>query len=319
MVRILRRLNLAPAGMVACILLLCPLVHGAAAVTPAGKRIGWPPGFAHKVAIIGPTDDRVELSKVPGLKEIGFGRADFQQAMACTGTIICSRKVPNGIMTTWGSAASIMSANQIVTAAHVFFDPKTKQRNTSLQNCYFHNYSNRRVSIPILVTPAFEDQLRENDPRENHRRDWVVVRLASAIPNCTPYEADSSGDVLAPGAELLAISHLHKDIKNRFSGREPIGQRCKVRLTGVPFYLTDCDADAGASGSIGLVRRDGKWIPKAILIGTNPSAVNYAEFDLNKHQFTVYLGIERDFLRAIGIEPHAPSPIVPMAPASAQP
>src|SRR6516165_3640803 len=72
MVRILRRLNLAPAGMVACILLLCPLVHGAAAVTPAGKRIGWPPGFAHKVAIIGPTDDRVELSKVPGLKEIGF-------------------------------------------------------------------------------------------------------------------------------------------------------------------------------------------------------------------------------------------------------
>jgi len=196
--------------------------------------------------------------------------------MAGTGAIICSRKVANGTMTIWGSAASILSANQIVTAAHIFFDPKSKQRNSSLQNCYFHNYSNRRVSIPILVTPAFEVQLRENDPRENHRRDWAVVRLASAIPNCKPYEADASGDLLAPGAELLAISHLHKDIKNRFSGREPIGQRCNVRdgtaarLTGVPFYLTDCDADAGASGSIGLVRRNGKWIPKAILIGTNP-------------------------------------------------
>src|SRR5215471_4527089 len=165
MVRISRGRHLALSGMAACGLLLCLLTHGATAITLAGKRIGWPPGLAHKAAIIGPTDDRVELSKVPGLKEIGFSRADFQQAMACTGAIICSRKVPNGIMTTWGSAASILSANQIVTAAHVFFDPKTKQRNPSLQNCHFRNYSNRRVSIPILVTPAFEDQLRENDPR----------------------------------------------------------------------------------------------------------------------------------------------------------
>jgi len=298
-VRSWTRLHLSLAGVSACALLLGLVAHEATAT------------------IIGPTDDRFELSKVPGLKDIGFGRQDFEQAMACTGAIVCPGKPPHepGMM---GSAASVFSANQIVTAAHIFFDNKTKQRRRNLQSCYFRNYSGRRARFPILVTRAFEEQLRENDPSKNRGRDWAVVRLKSAIPNCKAYDVDPSGEWLSPGVELLAVSHLHKDIMKKFSGREPIGQRCTVRdvvpapFTDLPFYFTDCDADFGGSGSIELVRRDGKWFAKAIMTHSSNSAVNYGEYSLGKRQFTISLGIAHELLRAIGIEPPRPKPLVPI-------
>src|SRR5262245_29726677 len=205
----------------------------------ASKRVARAPAFARQAAIIGPTDDRAELSRVPGLKDIGFGRDEFRQAMACTGTIVCAVNLRTGTLTAMASAASVVSANQIVTAAHVFFDPKTGQRLASLQSCQFRNYADRRAGIPILVTSAFERQLRENNPYKsgNQGRDWAAVRLRSAIPNCKPYEADASGDWLAPGTELLAIS------------RRPQGPREKVRRA-----RTDRPALHGAQRGTQLVR-----------------------------------------------------------------
>jgi hypothetical protein len=211
-----------------------------------------------------------------------------------------------------------------VTAAHIFYNPKTRQRHPSLGACYFRNYSNRRV-IPIVVTATFEDQLYANDPSKNRERDWAVVRLRSAIPGCKPYDGDPSGDTLWPGAELLVISHLHRDLKKKFSGREPIGQRCTVRNSmpgrfgGLPVYLTDCDADYGGSGSIGLIRHSGKWIAKALMVGADQSGLNYVEFDASKSHYTAFLGIELDFLHAIGIERQGPKSPAPVAPVAAPP
>ena len=298
----------------------CTRVHLSLAGVGAGALLLWLVTHEALAGIIGPTDDRFELSKVPGLKDIGFDREDFAQAMACTGAIVCTVKGPKATMVSTGSAASIFSADRIVTAAHIFYNPKTRQRHPSLGSCYFRNYSNRRP-IPIVVTATFEDQLYANDPSKNRERDWAVVRLRSAIPGCKPYDGDPSGDVLWPGTELLVISHLHEDLTKKFSGREPIGQRCTVRnslpgrLGGLPIYLTDCDAERGGSGSIGLIRRSGKWIPKALMVVTK-SGVNYVEFDVSRSHFTGFLAIELDFLHAIGIEQQrrqSPAPTRPVA------
>ena len=318
--RIWRRLRLSLAGAIAVLAWL--VAHQAMAHALASKRVARAPAFARQAAIIGPTDDRAELSRVPGLKDIGFGRDDFRQAMACTGTIVCAVNLRTGTLTAMASAASVVSANQIVTAAHVFFDPKTGQRLASLQSCQFRNYADRRAGIPILVTPAFERQLRENNPYRsgNQGRDWAAVRLRSAIPNCKPYEADASGDWLAPGTELLAISRVHRDIAKKFDGREPIGQRCTVRSAVpnwsgmLPLYFTDCDADTGGSGGLGLVHIGGKWVAKAMMVAIGPSGINYAEYDVTRNQFTAFLGIEQEFLRAVGVERPAPMPIAPIGP-----
>lgn len=261
---------------------------------------------AAQAAIIGPTDDRVELSKVPGLKDIGFGREDMQQTMACTGAIVCIDKLPNRISIFRGSAASVSSPDQIVTAAHIFYDHITKQPRASLQSCTFRNYTRPGASIPIAVTPALRAQLRQNNPYENRWHDWAVVRLKSAIPNCKPYEADRSAEPAAPGSELLAISHLHKDIMKKFSGREPIGQRCTIRNVAgseTPMYLTDCDAERGGSGGLGLIRRNGKWLAKAMMVLMGNSTASRADYDVARSNITFYLGIEGEFLRALGGEP----------------
>jgi hypothetical protein len=69
-----------------------------------------------------------------------------------------------------------------------------------------------------------------------------------------------------------------------------------------PLYATDCDADVGASGGIGLIRRDGKWMAKAIAIRTAPSNLDHTDYDPDKGNATLYLGIDRDFLRAVSAE-----------------
>jgi hypothetical protein len=274
---------------------------------------GWLLGHKDaQAAIIGPTDDRFELSKVPGLEDIGFGRVDAQQAMVCTGAIVCIDKLPNRVTIFRGSAASVSSAKQIVTAAHLFYDPATRQPRASLQSCTFRNYASPGASIPIVVTPALRAQLRQNNPYENRWHDWAVVRLKSAIPNCKPYEADRSAEPVAPGTQVLAISHLHKDMMKRFSGREPIGQRCTIRNVAgseTPMYLTDCDAERGGSGGLGLIRRDGKWVAKAMMVLMGNWSANHADYDVAKNNITFYLGIEGDFLRALGGEPR-PMPAV---------
>src|SRR5262249_61049245 len=114
--------------------------------------------------------------------------------------------------------------------------------------------------------PAVEGGAGENKPygARNRGRGGGVAAAKTAIPSCKPYEADASGDWLAPGTELLAISRVHRDIAKKFDGREPIGQRCTVRSAVpnwsgmLPLYFTDCDADTGGSGGLGLVPIRGK-------------------------------------------------------------
>ena len=88
----------------------------------------------------------------------------------------------------------------------------------------------------------------------------------------------------AAGTELLAISHLHKDIMKKFSGREPIGQRCNVRnVAGVVtrMYLTDCDAERG--GDPGQ-RQDQPQEQRARALVAGPSPKLPREPDQHQHR-----------------------------------
>lgn len=90
-------------------------------------------------------DGRWNLSKSEAKLGIRLSDNETQQLMACTGRIVCykgSRKV-------FGSAASVLRPDLLVTAKHLFSTGKGAA--VSFRRCSFRSFLHRNVGIPLLI------------------------------------------------------------------------------------------------------------------------------------------------------------------------
>jgi hypothetical protein len=307
------------------------LVNGCSGRHPCSEpspQSGYPGSdreLIHKINIVGPTDDRDELSKKRAeLEAAGFRQEDFEQAMSCNVISYCPKKAPDH--RAWGSGFDAGFPGQILIAGHGLYNEHKKSVDGvdkisfiprhSFDGCFVRNYSYRDDRIPLVISETQKAELPYRDPDGNGRtNDWAVVKLARELKGCHPYPLTSAPPPIRVGETLINISFPQEGMVKEVSGKEPIVQICHVkeifRSEGgrgpTPFGL-DCDGGGGGSGGLllGWVPdpngRGSRFEPRGMVFGSpaSSSANNYLDYgftdDPNHSSGTTALAVNNEFL-----------------------
>jgi hypothetical protein len=199
-----------------------------------------------------------------------------------------------------GSGALFLSGNQILTAAHIFFEDSGRQR----WKCFFKNQDAAPVKIDLLLDPA-NARFGALPPKPGSNNDYAVVRLAEPIAGAEPFPV--AADV-APrtGDTLIVVSSHPAGMTTVVDNGVPVAQGCKIRrvpksTAATSFYRTDCAASGESSGSMNLARVDGRLVFRGIVITTGPwrdPKFDGAPYDEAKGSVTTALGTDAAILKA---------------------
>lgn len=219
------------------------------------------PRLLHRVNIIDGTDDRgsiVELGPSLGLsgKEIGRIRR-------VSGYVGCLSPSPSV-----GSGALFLTDRQVLTAAHIFFEPSGRPRS----KCFFRNQAADSVMIDLAVDPA-NARFGSKTPKAGSNDDYAIVRLVGPVEGAEPFPVDTATPV-AVGDSLIVVT-AHPAGMEAIDRGTPVAQGCKVRRVprssrATNFYRTDCDATGSSSGGMHLSRVGGRLVFRGITITTGP-------------------------------------------------
>jgi hypothetical protein len=259
---------------------------------------------------IGKTDPRRQLTDIPELKEMGFTDKEIERARACSGIIVCPKNGDE--KQTWGSATSLESSSQIVTAVHILFNGMNSEHPTfkrDLDVCFFVNYLNSRDRIRFKYDEAEKTDWSGRRYWSDNFQQGAVIHLERNIPHCKPFPVDRSDTPMREGDHVVSVGHATAEMYPRVSGKEPIGEICEIKgrtaREGVgSLYQSNCSSNPGQSGAALLVRRrdgDGhpRWMTKAIIIVSGPEDLDGNSFNLITGSYTDLLGIEGNFLREV--------------------
>lgn len=260
-----------------------------------------------RVGIIGEKDDREVLSKTA--KSLGFTKREIDQAMACTGKVLCLGEEPSqfsaGAICAPGSRdhKGNCPADRIATALHGFSWENQRLRK-GINTCKFTNYIGQTVSLNL---EDINNTIQYNTNRygsvwHNRRSDKVAIRLNSPIKQCNPYTITNSANAPKSDETVTVISYPPPVLVDRgFNGREPLAYQCMIKkvlpekygLSG--GYVTDCDVDPGQSGGFVILREPGKGLSvSAIITNTGHSPKNYAPY--SDTTYTLAVGLHADFI-----------------------
>lgn len=244
--------------------------------------------------IIDGADDRGSLLELG--PSLGLSPAEIARIRKVSGHVGCFEPTPVA-----GSAALYLTNDQILTAAHIFFEAD----GTRKTKCYFRQQtpgSEWRELLPDTTNARFG--ARAPKPGSNH--DWAVVRLAAPIADVEPFPVDrtrpAAGDALVVvTAQPAGMEHLDPNV--------PVVQGCSVRRAPISssdtsFYRTDCDATGASSGGMHLFRVDEQLHFRGMTISTGPwrdPALVGAPYDEQGGSVTTALGTDAAILAA-GLE-----------------
>jgi len=247
----------------------------------------------HRVNVIDGADDRDSLLTLgPAL---GLTQDEIAQIRRVSGYVGCFRPSPSV-----GTGALFLTDRQILTAAHILFDPSGVRRS----KCFFRNQDAAPVMIDLL-TDGRNLRAGGEGPKAGSNDDWVIVRLVEPVPGAAPFAVDTASPVRAGDALIVVTAHpagMARDIDKSV----PVVQGCTVRRAPISahatsFYRTDCDATGSSSGGMHLARVGGRLVFRGITITTGPwrdPALLGAPYDERKGSVTTALGTDGAVLAA---------------------
>ena len=280
------------------------LVAAAALLLPASSAAlepRWSPAFArpleasaaflHHVNIIDGADERDSLTEIG--PSLGLSPAEIARIRKVSGYVGCFLPSPSV-----SAGALFLSDRQIITAAHIFFDPSGVRRS----KCFFRNQDAEPVMIDLVPEAARYGAKR---PKPGSNNDYAIVRLVAPVPGGEPFPVEEAVPVLAGDALIVVTAHP-AGMEKSLDKAVPVVQGCMVRRAPISsratsFYRTDCDATGSSSGGMHLSRVGGRLVFRGITITTGPwrdEKLRGAPYDEQAGSVTTALGADAAILAA---------------------
>ncbi len=267
----------------------------AAAGPPAPEAPALPAASSNlvRVNIIDGEDGRDSLVRLG--PSLGLDAADIARIRMVSGYVGCLSPSPSV-----GSAAPFLDNRQILTAAHVFFEPSGKRR----WKCFFKNQAAAPVMIDLLVDDA-NARFGAKKPKPGSNNDYAVVRLAEPLEGAVPFPVLADIPVRT-GEKLIVVNAHPADMAREVDRGMPVVQGCTVRRKPIStektsFFRTDCDATGASSGGMNLARVNGELAFRGITITTGPwrdPMLNGAPYNEKGGSVTTALGTDAAVLAA---------------------
>lgn len=231
-------------------------------------------------------------------KELGLSDDEVREIRANTGYVLCEGKKTGGV--TVGSGALFgRNGMQVLTNVHAI----RGERGQSREPCYFQNQATRPTRIRLVVEDRF---LGSEETAWIPDEDIAGIRLSEKIPGADGLSLDVFGAPLKSRQEVIMISASQNWTKS-IPPNEPVAQICQVidvLLENSVFptgLYGDCWATAGASGSIGLVRTEGRLRIKMLHWGDGTYSREDEETSRSK-DYHPYSRADKSYSYAIGID-----------------
>ncbi|MFI5411419.1 trypsin-like peptidase domain-containing protein [Kaistia sp. UC242_56] len=217
-----------------------------------------------RVNIIDGTDDRDSLLKIG--PSLGLTRSEISRIRSVSGYVGCLSPSPSV-----GSAALFLNNQQILTAAHVFFEPSGKRR----WKCFFRPQSVDGPMIDLIVDDR--THFGSKKPKAGSNNDYAIVRLVEPLAGAVPFPVVPDVPV-QNGDKLIVITAHPAEMEKEVDRDIPVAQGCQVRraidksrsAAATSFFRTDCDATGASSGGMNLSRVNGQLVFRGITITTGP-------------------------------------------------
>lgn len=283
-------------GMRTCLSLVFSLFPLAAfAVQPAipAPASAAPIARFERINVIDGEDDRGSLLALG--PRLGLSAGEIDRVRMVSGYVGCLSPSPSV-----GSGALFLDNRQILTAAHIFFEPSGKRR----WKCFFKNQAADPVMIDLLVDDA-NARFGSKRPKPGSNNDYAVVRLVEPIEGAVPFPVLPERPVKA-GDPLIVVTAHPADMAQDVDRGVPVVQGCVVKRKPVSsektsFYRSDCDASGASSGGMNLSRVDGGLAFRGINITTGPwrdPKFNGAPYNEKAGSVTTALGTDAAILAA---------------------
>jgi hypothetical protein len=242
--------------------------------------------------VIDGKDDRDSLLVIGA--SLGLSDAEIARIRKVSGYVGCFLPTPS-----IGSGALFLNNQQVLTAAHVFFDPATGARRSS---CFFKNQDHDSVKIDLVPEAAIFGAV---PPKAGSNYDFAVVPLVEPVEGAAPFPVAPDKPVKTNDALIVVTAHpagMEREVPNTI----PVVQGCTVRRVPISssitsFYRSDCDASGASSGGMNLSRVDGELVYRGIVITTglwrDPS-LKGAPYDEKRGSVTTSLGTDAAILEA---------------------
>jgi hypothetical protein len=265
---------------------LAALAGGAGAASP------WLP-HVMPVNIIDGTDERDSILTIG--PKLGLSPAEIARIRKVSGYVGCLSPSPSV-----GAGALFLTNDQILTAAHIFFEPSGRKR----WKCFFRAQEPDAPRIDLLVE-AGAARFGAAKPRPGSNDDFAIVRLAEPIPDAVPFPVDLATPITA-GDALIVITAHPADMEREVPLDVPVAQPCTVRRVPISsgatsFYRTDCDASGSSSGGMHLSRVNGRLVFRGITVSTGAwrdPKLRGAPYDESRKSATTALGTDAAVLKA---------------------
>lgn len=263
------------------------------------------------INIINGKDDRDSLLLLgPAL---GLSPAEINRIRMVSGYVGCLSPSPSV-----GSAALFLDNSQILTAAHVFFEPSGRRR----WKCFFKNQASEPRMIDLLVDDA-NARFGSKRPKPGSNNDYAIVRLVEPLAGAAPFPVAPDAPVRA-GDDLIVVTSHPAAMEKTVDRSIPVVQGCQVMRVPrssekTSFYRSDCDATGASSGGMNLSRVGGELVYRGINITTGPwqdPKFKGAPFNEKGGSVTTALGTDAAILAAGRDLQAAPPPVPQTAKAS---
>ena len=243
--------------------------------------------------IIDGSDDRDSLLVLG--PELGLRADEINRIRKVSGYVGCFLPSPS-----LGTGALYLTNGQILTAAHIFFEPSGKRRS----KCFFKNQTDDPVMVDLLLD-AKNARFGASPPKAGSNTDFAVVRLAAPVAGVEPFPVAPEVPVKA-GDRLVVVTAHPAGMERAVDNGVPVVQACKVRRvpvsTGITsFYRTDCDATGSSSGGMNLSRIEGELVFRGVTITTGlwrEPSMKGAPYNEKAGSVTTALGTDAAILEA---------------------
>jgi hypothetical protein len=241
--------------------------------------------------IIGEKDGRGSLLELG--PKLGMSKEEIQQARASTGYVYCeSSTKPAG--TEHAVSGFLALSNQVVvTAGHAFWGTRIP---TKLK-CFFQNQRARYQREELDFSPG----AYYVGSAGMVSQDYAVIRLKHPIRGAVPYQiASMSGDPTHNdvGAAIIAVIS-HQNIAADKDHAVPLVEGCNIRQENLTDIYTDCDMAQFGSGSVNLIRQNGRLVAKAMTVASGSSKRDYFPYNPALGSVTRAMLISDSFLKAV--------------------
>jgi hypothetical protein len=248
-------------------------------------------------------DGRDNITK--NQKDLGLSDSEVRRIRASTGYVVC----PGEDNQNFGTASAVLveSNQQIVTAAHAFYDEQGRPR-SPLSHCFFQNQEVPYKRVPLDFDSGTERFGKRGLIGWLEREDYAVVRLKEPISTADAVPFSLSSKAMKSGQKFIAIS-AYQDVPGRTIDPEvPVAQKSVVKQVNafhgeVPTeYFTEADLQPTGSGGAVFTKENGQLVLSGIVVASGKPELNGLNYDVAKGSLTRVIGVDAKFRSAV-LEP----------------